>query len=51
MKLNNLEKTILVCIKYQEKKGNLTRAQQLKDKLQDIEKKKLEDEKTNNLYK
>lgn len=51
MKLTNLEKTILVCINYQEKKGNFTRAQQLRDKLEAVKKNKLEDEKRNNLYK
>jgi hypothetical protein len=51
MKLTNLEQTLLVCINYQEKKGNHTRAQQLRDKLEEVRKNKLEDEKTNNLYK
>lgn len=50
MKLTNLEKTLLVCINYQERKGNHTRAQQLKEKLKDVQENKLEDEKTEKLY-
>ena len=51
MKLTNLEKTLLVCINYQEKKGNHTRAQQLRNKLEKVQETKLEDEKTEKLYK
>ncbi len=51
MRLTNLEKTLLVCIKYQEKKGNHTRAQQLRDKLEKVQASKLEDEVKHNLYK
>lgn len=51
MKLTNLEKTLLVCINYQERKGNHTRAQQLRLKLEKVQANKLEDEKTEKLYK
>lgn len=51
MNLTNLEKTLLVCINYQERKGNLTRASQLRQQLESVQKKKLEDEKTEKLYK
>jgi len=51
MKLSNLEKTLLVCINYQERKGNHTRAAQLKLQLEKVQANKLEDEKTEKLYK
>jgi hypothetical protein len=44
MKLENLEKTVLVCIEYQKRKGNTRRVNELKLKLIDIQTKKLENE-------
>lgn len=51
MKLYNLKQTLLTCINYHELKGNLTRAQQLRNKLIEVDSKRLEDEKSDNLYK
>ena len=51
MKLSNLEKTLTTCIEYHEKKQNLTRAKQLKEQLNKVEIKRLENEKNDNLYK
>ena len=50
MKLINLQKTVTLCIQYHEKQGNKTKADQLKNKLQEIKEKKLEDEQTISLY-
>ena len=44
MKLENLEKTVLVCIEYQKRKGNTRRVNELKLKLIDIQTKKLKNE-------
>ena len=44
MKLDNLEKTILVCIQYQKRKGNERRVNELKLKLIDVKNKKLDNE-------
>lgn len=44
MKLENLEKTVLVCIEYQKRKGNDRRVNELKLKLIDIQTKKLQNE-------
>lgn len=44
MKLDNLEKTILVCIQYQKRKGNERRVNELKLKLIDVKNKKLKNE-------
>ena len=51
MKLTNLKQTLLTCINYHELKGNLTRAQQLRDKLKEVDSERIEDEKRDNLYK
>lgn len=44
MKLENLEKTILVCIEYQKRKGNTRRVNELKLKLIDVQTQKLANE-------
>ena len=44
MKLTHLEKTILVCIEYQKRKGNTRRVNELKLKLIDVQTKLLENE-------